>query len=147
MKHHAKVQNNKIEFKSDFQEAMFYEKMNGKNIVIEAERDDTRTLSQNSSLHLYCTQLSNMFNDSGLDMKVVLKPSIDIEWTKDTVRKYIWKPVQKYLFQTESTTILKRVDEINKIHEHINRFLAKNPATQNLPYLPFPNEDNKLSTT
>jgi len=114
------------------------------NIVMEGEKiDDKRTSPQNNALHLYFAKLSKAFNDAGLDMKAVLKPEIDIDWTPSAIKDYIWRPIQKWLFKTTSTTKLKKNGDIELIHDHINRFLAKNPKTQSLPHVPFPSLENK----
>lgn len=99
---------------------------------------DKRTLKQNRSVHLYCTLLAQAFNEAGLDMKVVLKPSVDIEWTCESVKQYIWKPIQKALLGTDSTTKLKRGEkEIDQVFDHINRHLSQRFAEWIAP-IPFP---------
>lgn len=104
--------------------------------------DNKRSLKQNKSLYLYCTQLANMFNDAGLDMKAVLKPTWFISWTKYTVLDNMWRPIQKALFNTTSTKQLTKLDgEIDQIHDTINKMLANNPKTEHLPHLPFPHEE------
>jgi len=55
-------------------------------VVIEI-KTGTRTLPQNSAMHLYFGWLAKAFNDAGLDMKKVLKPEVDIPWTAELVQK------------------------------------------------------------
>lgn len=100
--------------------------------------DEFRTISQNSAIHLYLTLLSKALNEAGLDMKTVLKPTVDISWTTENTKTYLWKPIQKALFGSTSTTKLKKVGDIELIHDHINRLLAENPKTQGLEFIPFP---------
>ena len=56
---------------------------------------EKRTLKQNNSIHKYCELLAHEFNEAGLDMKLVLKPNEDNESNTESVKKYIWKPIQK----------------------------------------------------
>jgi len=75
--------------------------------VIEFEvKDNARTLKQNRSMHLYFRLLADALNEAGLDMRKVLKPAIDIPWTTDSVKQHLWKPIQKIMLDTESTTKL-----------------------------------------
>ena len=83
-----------------------------------------RTLQQNKALHLYCKLLAESLNDAGLDMKKTLKPEIDIKWTMQTVKDYLWRPIQKALLQKESTTELTTVDP-TEIYETLNRHLSE----------------------
>ncbi len=99
----------------------------------------SRTQKQNRALHLYFTQLAEMLNDAGLDMRTVLKPEIEIPWTPGTIKNQLWRPVQKAYLGKESTTELES-PEITKIYEVINRHLAKFGIS-----LPFPSLE-ELST-
>jgi len=100
---------------------------------------EKRTHKQNNSIHLYCDMLAQEFNQAGLDMKVVLKPSVDIEWSGETVKKYVWKPIMKSLFGYDSTTKLKKIGEIDRVWEHINRHLSERFAEWIMP-IPFPSK-------
>lgn len=83
-----------------------------------------RTLLQNSSMWLYFTKLGKALNDAGLDMRKVLKPEVEIPWNKDTVHEYLWIPLQKAMYETESTTDLE-TDQVGKVYEVQNRHLAE----------------------
>src|SRR3990167_3370994 len=54
-----------------------------------------RTPQQNKGLHLFFTQLAEALNLAGLEMKVVLKGDTQIWWTLETVKEYLWRPLQK----------------------------------------------------
>lgn len=86
--------------------------------------DKKRTNLQNRALHIYFQMLANALNDSGLDMKKVLKPEVDIPWNKDTVKNYLWRPIQKAQIGKESTTELT-TKEIDLIFNTLNRHIAK----------------------
>lgn len=83
-----------------------------------------RTLKQNRSLHLFFRLLADELNIAGLDMKTVLKPSVDISWTEQNIKEYIWRPIQDALLIKKSTTQLES-SEIDKVHQQIIRHLGK----------------------
>lgn len=103
---------------------------------------DKRTTSQNNAIHKYCDLLAQVFNEAGLDMKVVLRPDVDIEWTTESVKKYIWKPIQLALLGIDSTTKLKKQGDIDRVYDTINRHLSQRFAEWITP-IPFPNNPNK----
>lgn len=76
--------------------------------------DKTRTTRQNSALHLMFTQLADTLTENGLDMKKTLKPEIDIKWTPENVKEYLWRPIQVALLNKKSTTELttKEIDQV-----------------------------------
>lgn len=92
-----------------------------------------RSKMQNKSIHLFCEQLAETLNDAGYDMKKTLKPSIDIPWTKDSVKKFLWKPIQDTLFNKESTTDLK-TNEVTKVHEVLVRHLGERLLIETPPF-------------
>lgn len=91
-----------------------------------------RTIQQNKALHLYFQMLADTLNDSGMDMKKVLKPEIDIPWSKETIKKYLWRPVQKAQLDKESTTELS-TKEIDLVFNTLNRHIAKFGIHQAFP--------------
>src|ERR1044071_6647334 len=86
--------------------------------------DKQRTIQQNKALHLYFQIIAEKLNDAGLDMRVVLKPEVEIPWTKESVKDHLWRPVQDLYLKKDSTTELT-TDEITKVYEVLNRFLAE----------------------
>jgi uncharacterized protein with NAD-binding domain and iron-sulfur cluster len=83
-----------------------------------------RTDPQNKSLHLFCEQVASELNSKGINIQLFLKHAVDLDWTKDTVKELIWRPIQKALLQKGSTTELDKVSDIDVIWEHINRHLS-----------------------
>lgn len=75
-----------------------------KYLRVTVKTGKQRTQAQNRALHKYLTMLSDALNDAGLDMKKTLKPDIDIPWTTDSAKDYLWRPVQKALTGKDSTT-------------------------------------------
>ena len=85
---------------------------------------DKRTISQNRMLHLYFELLAKTLNSAGLDMKEVLKPGIDIPWTKDMVKEHLWRPIQEAYVKKESTKDLTK-KELNDVFDILNRHLGE----------------------
>ncbi len=102
--------------KSDFNEYKYLE------IDIKA-KGKARTLKQNAALHMFLTNLANTLNDAGLDMKRTLKHEVDIPWTMDMAKEYLWRPMQKIVTGQESTAKAKTID-YPLIYETLNRHLS-----------------------
>ena len=83
-----------------------------------------RTEKQNRALHQYFTLIAEALNDSGLDMRAVLKPGVEIPWTTESVKEYLWRPIQKLMVNKPSTTRLT-TREIDMIFETLNRHLGE----------------------
>lgn len=95
--------------------------------------DKQRTLIQNRALHKFFELLADELNNAGLDMRKTLKPEIEIPWSKDTVKSYLWKPIQDAQLEKESTTELT-TKEIDLIYNTLNRFLGEKLSV----HVPFP---------
>lgn len=104
--------------------------------------DEPRTIPQNNALHLYFQMVADALNDAGYDVRHVVKPDIDIPWTKELVKNHLWRPVQKLAFEKESTTELLKQKEIDKIWEILNRYLSKYGV-----HIQFPSQWNLLVPT
>lgn len=90
------------------------------------KKSNFMTITQNAALHLMFEQLAHELNSQGLDQRKVLKESIEIPWTKDSIKEYLWRPIQEAKFDTTSTTDLKtnEIDEVFKIlQRHLNQKL------------------------
>ena len=98
----------------------------GKKPVVEfvAPEVGSRTPTQNASMHKWFELVADTLNNAGLDMKRVLKPDVDIPWTKTSVKEFIWRPIQEAMFDKESTTEANKV-EYGEIEEVIRRHLAQ----------------------
>jgi len=102
--------------------------------------DKKLTRQQQKALHLWFTLLADELNSAGLDMRTVLKPSIDISWTSTSIKEYLWRPVQYHLLKKKSTRNLTK-SEIDPVWEEINRFLGEKHGI----HVPFPSEEQLLS--
>ena len=104
------------------------------------DRDKQRTNQQNKALHKYFAELANELNDHGLDMRTFLKPGIEIWWTPEMVKNYIWRPVQEIMFSKLSTTQLTTT-EIDKVLDIITRKIGQDHGLQ----VDFPSIDGLLN--
>jgi hypothetical protein len=98
-----------------------------------------RTTSQNKALHLLYELIAQELNDHGLDMRVVLKPEVDIPWSKETVKNFIWRPIQKAQLGKESTTELT-TKEVQEVTETINRHFGEKFGL----HVPFPSVEELI---
>lgn len=101
--------------------------------------DNQRTLQQNKALHLMFDMLADNLNQAGLDMRKTLKPSVEIPWSGESVKEYLWRPIQKAQLGRESTTELTTTD-IDKVFDTINRHLGDRFGI----YVPFPSIETLL---
>lgn len=86
--------------------------------------DKQRTLQQNKALHKLFGQLADVLNDSGHDMKAVLKPDVDIPWTPESVKNHLWRPIQEIMLDVESTSDCSTVD-YKPIYDTLSRHLSQ----------------------
>lgn len=98
--------------------------------------DKQRTIQQNKATWLYLTMLSDELNQAGLDQRKVLKPSIQIPWTKDAAHDRLWIPIQEALYNTDSTTQLT-TEQITLVYETLNRHLGETTSV----HVPFPSKE------
>ena len=94
----------------------------------------TRSNQQNKAIHLYFTLVSDSLNDSGLyfrNMDLFGLP-VEKQWSPELVKEFIWKPIQKTLFDIDSTTKLKTA-EINTILDVLANHFAKVGITVHFP--------------
>lgn len=86
-----------------------------------------RTNQQNRSLYLFFRLLSEALNEAGFDMKAIIKNNVDIEWTPLSIKQYLWKPLQKAMLGSDSTTKLKTGD-IDLIFDNLNKIILERTA-------------------
>lgn len=82
-----------------------------------------RTVTQNASLHKFLELLAETLNDAGLDMKRVIREEVDIPWTKDSAKQYLWRPIQKAIIGKASTAEAETPD-YDKVHKVLSRHLG-----------------------
>ena len=94
-----------------------------------------RTLTQNASLHLFCTQLSEALNDAGFDFRTFVKEGYPVPFNEMLVKEYLWKPIQKAITGKESTTKPTR-KQYGEIYKSLNVKMAEHGV-----YVPWPSKD------
>ena len=110
---------NPVRFKSDLS------RFEDKFVEIKIEKiKKTRTSQQNRALWLYFTILAYELNQRGLDMKTIIREEVEIEWTKDSICQYLWRPLQKTMFGEISTRKLT-TEQINQIYDNLNRIIIE----------------------
>ena len=92
-----------------------------------------RTDKQNASLHVFLRELVKVLNDAGLDMKAVLKPDVEIPWTEESAKNFLWRPIQEVMTDHESTTECSTTD-YNAIHMVLSRHLGEKLGIQCPPW-------------
>jgi len=83
---------------------------------------------------LYFTFIAETLNDHGLYLQTMDLFGLPVEkpWDKDLVKEFIWKPIQKTLFDIESTTKLK-TNELDVIINVLTNHFAKLELSVNFP--------------
>lgn len=120
----VKIENGILKPYDDIQADELKSLPDGAYIVTFKQPRSMRTWLQNRALHLYFKMLGNDLNDAGLDMRRVLKPEIDIPWKTESVKEYLWKPVQSAVLDKESTTQLE-TSEVDEVYKVISRHMAQ----------------------
>lgn len=103
-----------------------------------------RTSQQNKALHKGFELVAKTLNDAGLDMRAVLKPEIDIPWTKDSVKKYLYKSILALMYDKEHTAEMDKLEEPSQVWETMMRFLMEK---HHIDYIPFPHDPEKDKET
>lgn len=110
----------------------------GLTVYVEYSTEKQKTPSQRSALHVWLEELAEVLNASGLDMKKVLKPEVEIPWTKLSCKEYLYKPLLEAMTGKESTESMNTL-EPSKVCDVIGRHLAQKFGVA-VP--PFPNRFN-----
>jgi len=100
---------------------------------LEPKNYQLRTNQQNKAMHVLFQLLANRLNEAGLDMRKTLKPSVEIPWSSNSVKEYLWRPVMKAQLNKQSTTELTTV-EIDEVFETLNRHFGEKFGL----HVPFP---------
>lgn len=93
-------------------------------LIVRVRTGKQRTLTQNKALHLWLGMLADDLNAAGLDMRKVLKQEVDIPWTTESCKEYLWRPIQQVLLNKESTAEADRI-EYTKVCEVLAQHLAE----------------------
>ena len=96
-----------------------------------------RTLTQNGCLHEYIADLSNALNESGREVKTTI--TVPVDFTPETVKKYMVHPVMKALYPDIESTADLKTTEISFLYENLNRMTSEKFGIGLL----WPSRDNK----
>ena len=125
----AYIKNIRIRFEKD------------KIIKVDAKSGKTRTLTQNASLHKFCSMLAQAMNDAGFDFRVFIKEGYPVPFTEELVKEYIWKPIQKAVTGHESTT-KPEPKQYSEVYDALNVKLAEHGL-----YIPWPCRENLIANS
>ena len=64
-------------------------------------------------------------NARGMDMREVLKPTVEIAPTMQLIKDYMWRPIQKIVTGKESTERLTTA-EVDQVYQEMAKHLAAN---------------------
>lgn len=100
------------------------------------------TPQQRKALELYCGWLADILNEAGLDQRIVLKPSVSIDWTKQDVKDKIIRPIYEAYTKKHSTKDMN-TEELTKTYDFVHRHLTeKFGAVAEFP--PFPSVEEVI---
>jgi hypothetical protein len=127
-----------------------FEKLKAKGTRVDiSEIGKTRSDRTNRALHLLFEMVAKELNDLGIPFVYRGLKGMEFEtpWTKQLFKDFVWKPIQKTLFDTETTTKLTN-KQIDQIFEVINKFFAERGVEVTFPnqfdqYLKFYENGNK----
>lgn len=100
-----------------------------------------RTNQQSRALHKFFSLLSDALNQAGLEMQIVLKPGTQLWWTPDSVKNYLWRPLQDAMLGKVSTKELDKQMDIDKVYEQLMHILAEKHG---LEWIDFPHDPNRI---
>ena len=101
--------------------------------------EQTRTPRQNRALHTYFGLLAAALNDAGLEIHMeYLNKSIEVPWTKASVKERLWLPIMQAMTDQTSTTKLKR-KEVSEIYETLSRHMT----VMHDVFVPFPEQEHQ----
>lgn len=84
-----------------------------------------RTPQQNKALHKYFDNLAIALNEGGYSVQLALKERIELEWDSGKVKELMWRPMQMAILGKESTKELSKIEDIDRVYEHLNRHTSE----------------------
>lgn len=104
------------------------------------QKNITRTTKQNRALHLYFSFVAEELNTLGINFKYEGLKGLELStpYTEILVKEVLWKPIQRSLFDIDSTTKLT-TKQMNDIIDVITLFFGEKGIN-----LEFPNLENLM---
>ena len=88
---------------------------------VDVKNLDMRTIQQNKLIHVFCKNVSDSLNNSGLYLNDVIR--YETQWSMQKAKDLIFRPVMKQLYDKDSTTKLDK-KELNDIFDSVIKALA-----------------------
>lgn len=110
-------------------------------LVCDMKSDKSmRTHLQNRSIHKFFSMLAKALNNAGWDMKRTLTKQADIPWSETTVKEHLWRPIQKAMYNTESTAKLQ-TEQVSAVYDTLNRHTGEKLGVS----IPFPSYESQVN--
>lgn len=141
----AKIEKGEIVFPSVYNKARYHDwllKSEGKSVKIE-DIKSRRSDQQNRALHLWLTMLATELNAAGYTVQAVLKQKIDVDWDMEKCKELLWRPAQEAILGKKSTRDLSKLEDIDKVYDHLCRHLGEKFGLQ-VPEFPRATLDGKI---
>jgi len=84
------------------------------------------TPQQRKSLHVYCRLMAEDLNKTPFTFRYFLKVTeshLEVPWTKELFKKYVFKPVLESQTEKESTEDMDNIDP-SDIHRIVDEYIA-----------------------
>jgi len=97
------------------------------DIQIDFGSSSKRTGKQNNSLHEFFENIANACNDTGHEMEVsspMLSKTITVQWTKESIKEYIWRPVQIAMYPDRYSSADLETTELMEVTKQLQHFLS-----------------------
>ena len=87
--------------------------------------DEHRTLPQNASGHKWFEQIAETLNASGftVNSKEILR--LDVPWTKESVKSFLFRPVMEAMYPDKTSTAQLTKAEWSQVVEALNLALGE----------------------
>lgn len=111
-------------------------------VVEVREIKNTRSSQQNRALHLYFKFITQELNEMGHEFTYLGVKGYELSttYTEEIVKNFFWRPIQKALFEIESTKEID-TDQMNQIIDVINKFFAEKGV-----FIPFPSYESLINS-
>jgi hypothetical protein len=102
-----------------------------REFAVDVELEDVarkRSKPQNSSLHLWLSQVAVILNNAGIDMVLFLEQlngKAEIPVTQKSLKERFWKPIMEHMTGKQSTTEMDTKDP-DILYQTACRILAEN---------------------
>lgn len=96
-----------------------------KYVSVKIDTGRQRTSQQRKAIEVFCRNLAEVLNDSGMDMQAVFSvKEVSVPWSQDTVKDVLFRPIMKAMFDIDSTADLERAD-CSRVHAVLCKNLSE----------------------